>query len=383
MTNQVYGQGHGYFDLAASDALTDTPTPTTREQDRFAVMDDRAGELKAISQRLASVAGETPNSLVVHGDSLEQITRMPDQSVSLILCDPPYHSTKKENINGDRSFDEDEDFLAWMDSYAVQWERLLKLSGTIYLFCSSEMAARLEVTMAKHFRPIGHIVWTKPNEPGYDGWKGKMRKESLRRWYPHSERILMFEHGTYGSSEAYRRSPVGEYLLACRKQTGMSMVELTEIIGEYGKINRGGAVANWEAGRNLPSRDQFSKLVVALEATGKVGRMLDYNDLIRPMQVHKDLQFTDVWNFQSVRPFPDKHPAEKPQDMLMHMIQASTYPGDIVLDCFAGSGSSGVSAIRLGRRAVCIEIEDRWVRRAVREIAEARQEPEHNTPARA
>ena len=54
-----------------------------------------------------------------------------------------------------------------------------------------------------------------------------MRKEALRTWYPHSERILMFEQGTYGSREAYRRSPFGEYLLECRNQTGLSMIELT------------------------------------------------------------------------------------------------------------------------------------------------------------
>lgn len=77
-----------------------------------------------------------------------------------------------------------------MEAYAIQWKRILRPSGTIYVFCSSIMSARLEVMFAKYFRPIGHITWSKPNEPGYDGWKGKMKKEALRSWYPHSERIL-------------------------------------------------------------------------------------------------------------------------------------------------------------------------------------------------
>lgn len=36
------------------------------------------------------------DTLVVYGDSLEQIKKIPDYSISLILTDPPYHSTKKK-----------------------------------------------------------------------------------------------------------------------------------------------------------------------------------------------------------------------------------------------------------------------------------------------
>lgn len=314
-----------------------------------------------------SIADETADALVCMGDSLPMLRRLPDQSVSLIVTDPPYHSTKKGNIYNDTAFQEDEHFLEWIEQYTVEWRRILKRSGTLYLFCSSQMSARLEVMMAKYLRPINHITWTKPNEPGYDGWKGKMKKEALRNWYPHSERILVFEHGGYGTWEAYRRSPMGEYLLECRQRAGITTIQLTELIGEYGKVNHGGAVTNWEAGRNIPSREQYRKLVESLAGYGVTG-MLDYNDLIRPMIVSKDVEFTDVWNFMSVRPFKGKHPAEKPQDMLMHIIQASSYPGDIVLDCFAGSGSTGVAALRLGRRAVCMELDESWVKRAAKEI---------------
>jgi adenine-specific DNA-methyltransferase len=343
----------------------------------------RAEDFAAIRHALgSSVADESPNAVVAHGDSLILLSALPEDSVSLILCDPPYHSTKKGNISGDRDFEEDEHFLEWMEQFAVQWKRILKRSGTLYVFCSSQMSARLEVMLSKYFRPLSHITWTKPNEPGYDGWKGKMKKEALRTWYPHSERILMFEHGSYGTWEAYRRSPMGEYLLDARKASGLSMVELCEVIKAYGKINRGGAVANWEAGRNIPSREQYQRLVAALEATGRVTEMLAYEDLIRPMAVRGDIEFTDVWNFMSVRPFAGKHPAEKPQDMLMHMVSASSYPGDVVLDCFAGSGSTGVAALRLGRRAVCIELEEQWVKRASADLAHAAMSGDDYEPSK-
>ncbi|WP_077490414.1 DNA-methyltransferase [Sinomonas mesophila] len=329
----------------------------------------RAADFRKIELALLpSAEAVTSDAIVARGDSLDLLAHVPDESVSLILTDPPYHSTKKDNIYGDKAFEEDEHFLEWMEAYAVHWKRILKPNGTIYLFCSAQMSARLEVMMSKYLRPINHITWTKPNEPGYDGWKGKMNKEALRRWYPHSERILVFEQGSYGDMNAIRRSPLGQYLLECRKKAGMSGHTLTETIGAYGKVNHGGAVANWEAGRNIPSREQYAKICEAIEATGAVEKMLPYEDIVRPMDLHGGIEFTDVWNFYSVRPFKGKHPAEKPLDMLRHIIGASSYPGDIVLDCFAGSGATAVAALQLGRRSVCIEIEDQWIERMQREI---------------
>ena len=249
-------------------------------------MSNRAEDLERIKLALGSaVVDETSSSLVVSGDSLDQLKLVPDASVSLIVTDPPYHSTKKGNIYGDQAFVEDEHFIEWMEKYGVEWRRILKPNGTLYVFCSAQMSARLEVTLSNYLRPINHITWTKPNEPGYDGWKGKMNKTSLRTWYPHSERILVFEQGAYGSYEAYRRSPMGEYLQQTRKEAGLSGHALTGLIGAYGKVNHGGAVANWEAGRNIPSREQYRKIIEVLEATGKIAKMPDYEDIVRPMNV--------------------------------------------------------------------------------------------------
>jgi adenine-specific DNA-methyltransferase len=346
-------------------------------------MTTRQTDFRLIKKALAgSSVAEGEDYLVSNGDSLEQLRLLPDESVSLVLTDPPYHSTKKANIYGDQAFQEDEHFLVWMDQYAQEWARILKPSGTVYVFCSSDMAARLEVCFSKYMKPINTITWTKPNEPGYDGWKGKMNKTSLRRWYPHSERILVFEHGTYGTYEAYRRSPLGEYLRERRLEARISGHDLTGLIGAYGKVNHGGAVANWEAGRNIPSREQYAKIVEVLESHG-AEPMVPYEDIVRPMNVSGDVEFTDVWTFMSVRPFDGKHPAEKPQDMLMHIIAASSYPGDVVLDCFAGSGSTGVAALRLGRRAVCIEIEGQWTERAAHEVSTVKAVDDFAPPVRA
>ena len=319
---------------------------------------------KAIKQHLLL---STPSALVAKGDSLALLKAIPDHTVSLVLTDPPYHATKKRNIYGDTAFAEDQHYLDWMKEYAIQWRRVLRPNGSLFLFCDSSMAGRLEVNLSSNFNILSHIVWTKPNEPGFDGWKGKMKKEALRQWYPHSERILFAEPAVEGN---LFRSPFALFLRQARKQSGLTMHQLTAKVGAHGKVNHGGAVSNWEDGRNTPSREQYSKICHALIETGNVASMPPYEDAIRPFNMDASREFTDIWNFPSVRPYKGKHPAEKPAALLEHAIIATTHPGDIVLDCFAGSGSTALAALRLHRRSVCMEITPEWAKMIATRIQE-------------
>ncbi|GAB3245138.1 DNA methyltransferase [Hymenobacter seoulensis] len=320
-------------------------------------------EREADFSRIAHSLGEnvkyaTSNALAVQGDSLEMIKHIPSNSISLILTDPPYHSTKKDNITNDTAFKSDEDFLNWVNKYSKEWKRILRPNGSIFFFCSSAMSARIEVLLSKKFNILSHVVWTKPNVPGFDGWKQKMNKEALRQWYAHSERIIFAEPATEGN---LKRSWFGNFLREKRNISGLSGHQLTEQTGAYGKVNHGGAVSNWETGRNIPSRDQYEKICVALINTGKISSMPPYENVIRPFDVNSEVEFTDVWNFFSVKPYKGKHPAEKPLDMLQHCILSSSYEHDIVLDCFAGSGSTAIAALTNNRKTISIEIEPHWV----------------------
>jgi adenine-specific DNA-methyltransferase len=329
----------------------------------------RASDLEQIASALALEAQLVmPSSLVVAaGDSLALLRRLPDRSVTLILTDPPYHATKKRNIYGDRDFADDKKYLDWIAEYAIEWRRVLRTNGSLFCFCDSSMAARLEVLLSTGFNVLSHIVWTKPNDPGFDGWKGKMKKEALRQWYPHSERILFAEPAVVGN---LGRSPFAQFLRETRLRSGLSAHALTAMIGAYGEVNHGGAVSNWETGRNTPSREQYDAMCCAFVGTSNVESMPPYEDVVRNFAMDGSKEFTDVWNFPSVRPYNGKHPAEKPASLLGHAIEATTLPGDIVLDCFGGSGSTSITAINLGRRAVVMEIEQRWVDRIVSRFRE-------------
>lgn len=302
---------------------------------------------------------KSDKAILAGGDAVELLKRIPDNSISLILTDPPYHTTKKKNIKNDTAFASDDDFIAWLRLLAVEWKRVLRPNGSIYLFCSSKMSARIEVLFQEEFNVLSHVVWSKPNEPGFDGWKGKMKKESLRQWYAHSERIIFAEPAFDGN---LHRSWFGHVLRETRNKCGLSGHQLTEIIGAYGKVNHGGAVSNWEAGRNVPSREQYQKMCKAFLDTGKVDSMPTYEDIIRPFEVNSKMEFTDVWDFYSVRPYKGKHPAEKPLNMLEHCINSSSYEGDIVLDCFAGSGSTAIACLENNRKSISIELDPKWIK---------------------
>jgi adenine-specific DNA-methyltransferase len=322
-------------------------------------MTPREQDLNVIVESVTdSVRVAIPGAVLVEGDSLALLRLLPDHCVSLILTDPPYHATKKDNIYGDTHFEEDLHYLEWLAKYAEQWRRVLRPNGSLYCFCASALAGRIEVMLSQDFNVLSHIVWTKPNDPGYDGWKGKTNKESLRQWYAYSERILFAEPAIDGN---LHRSPFGHFLRTMRERAGMNMHQLTAAIGAHGKVNHGGAVSNWEAGRNTPSREQYEKICSVILATGRVAYMPPYEDAVRPFFTDRTKEFVDVWTFPSVRPYKGKHPAEKPAALLEHVIAASSFPGDIVLDCFAGSGSTALAALKMGRRTVAMEIDPRWV----------------------
>lgn len=314
------------------------------------------------------------NSIVINADSINALKLIPDHTISLILTDPPYHSTKKSNIINDKSFATDEDFISWMELFSIEWKRILKPNGSIFMFCSSAMEPLLHMMLSKRFNILSHLVWTKPNEPGYDGWKGKMKKESLRQWYPQSERIIFFEPAVEGN---LNRSYFGDLLKKTRTACKLSGHELTERIGAYGSVNHGGAVSNWETGRNIPSREQYAKIQAVFSESKCTENLPPYEDTIRPFEVNADVEFTDIWTFPSVKQYKGKHPAEKPIAMLEHCIKATTFDGDIVLDCFAGSGSTSIAALRTNRRSIAIEIDRKWCESIVNRISLIKDLPQN------
>ena len=80
--------------------------------------------------------------------------------------------------------------------------------------------------------------------------------------------------------------------------------------------------------------------------------------LVTPEKVEKGKLPTDVWWHTIVSPTGKEktgYPTQKPKGILRRVIQASSKPGDLVLDFFAGSGTTGAVAAELGRKFILID----------------------------
>jgi len=328
------------------------------------------------------------NQIQLHNiDCLIGLKNLPDNSVDLILTDPPYFQVKKNAW--DNQWPDVETFLAWLDEVTLELWRVLKPTGSIYLFCGHKLAADTEILIRQRFNVLNHIIWAKPNGP----WR-RSCKESLRSFFPATERILFAEHydaeGHAKGVSGYARKctelkketfePLINYFKNARESLGISAKEINEATGTQ-MCSHWFSSSQWK----LPNKEQYEKLqALFVKHAGELNRSHDeltkeYNDLSkdyqlltrqyddlkveyeslrRPFSVTKDVHYTDVWTFAPVAYYPGKHPCEKPAEMLDHIILSSSREGDVVLDPFKGSGSAGKRCVKLNRNFIGMEMEE-------------------------
>jgi len=87
----------------------------------------------------------------------------------------------------------------------------------------------------------------------------------------------------------------------------------------------------------------------------------------------KPRQGPNAFHF-SVRGDKPEHPSPKPIEYMRHLIERITDPGDTVLDCFMGSGTTGVACVQTGRNFIGIEIDAGYYAIAEKRIAEAQMQ---------
>lgn len=331
------------------------------------------------------------------GDCLQIMQGMADNSVDLILTDPPYFKVKGEPW--DNQWAKPDQFLAWLDQVLEQFQRIMKPNGSLYLFASPQMAARVEMLIGQRFNVLNSVRWYKAA-----GWHKKTRKEDLRSYLTPWEACIVAEHPNSdqiasGESQYNQQcdelrgfvfEPLRSYLSEERDRAGFT----TRTVAEAFQKKSGSRTVTGMAGHwfervqwGLPTRENYEWLRQLFNSGG--GEFLrreyeflrrEYEELRRPFTVTADTAHTDLWNFEAVKPYPGKHPCEKPAAMLEHIITASSRPGAVVFDAFAGSGSTGVAALKLGRRFIGCEMTDEHHADALRKIAGSLEPANDNQP---
>ncbi|WP_155005408.1 site-specific DNA-methyltransferase, partial [Klebsiella grimontii] len=260
------------------------------------------------------------------------------------------------------------------------------------------LASDIEVMMRSRFNILNHIIWAKP----WGRWNG-CNKESLRAYFPSTERVLFAEHylGPYSGKEndyenkstelkQHVMTPLIEYFRDARDALGVTTKEIAEATGKKNMASHWFGLSQW----SLPNEADYQKLQtlftrIAIEKhlkrklehphhqlvatyqslNRKYSELLEeYKTLRRYFSVSAAVPYTDVWMHKPVQFYPGKHPCEKPADMLKQIISASSKPGDIVADFFMGSGSTVKAAMELGRRAIGVELETERFMQTVSEI---------------
>lgn len=85
-------------------------------------------------------------------------------------------------------------------------------------------------------------------------------------------------------------------------------------------------------------------------------------------EINGNKQMKDVWTLPAIAPWEKKfgkHPTQKPLSVLTRLILASTKPGDLILDPFSGSSTTGIAANLLGRKFIGIDTLNKFLNTSI------------------
>ena len=248
---------------------------------------------------------EGKDSLIC-GNAFEILARLPEQTFDLLFADPPYNLTKSFGKAKFKQTSSDE-YEAWLDSWLRLCVPLLKPTASIYICGDWRSAAAIQRAGSKYFTLRNRITWERE--------KGRGAKAN---WKNSAEDIWFFT-----VSDEYT------FNLGAVKQKRRVIAPYTE----------NGRPKDWER-----------------EADGNFR-------VTHPSNIWTDIS-VPFWSM----PENTDHPTQKPEKLLAKIILASTNAGDLVLDPFAGVGTTAVVAKKLGRRFVAIEADERFCLLALKRL---------------
>jgi len=310
------------------------------------------------------------------GDCLGLIKDIPDNSIDLIICDPPYY--KIDSSGWDNQWETFEDYIKWLENRSIEMKRVLKEKGSLYMFGDDHRIAYIQVMLDKYFNFLNHLIWYKRNNQSIKG------AENARRFACVSERILFYglQDGTglqeiHSDKNCFR--PIKDYMNGeCKKlydSKGFNTkVELNEFLNEI--TNTKSVVSRHyfcDSQWVFPTRELYLKL----QTTGFFP--LPYNDLRNGFDNERSgydslkdgyESMRRTYNYQNTYELLDipivnkkdnsSHPTTKPIQLIETIIKASSNKGDMVLDCFLGSGTTLEACMNTERNCIGFEISDEW-----------------------
>lgn len=240
-----------------------------------------------------SVARETVLDKTILGDAFDVLPNLPRGVADLVVVDPPYNLAKDFHGNA-FSRTSDEQYAAYTERWIAQVRPLLRDTGSLYVCCDWQSSPVVGMVLKRHFLVRNRITWQREKGRGAKrNWKNAM--EDI--WFATCSDDYTF----HAEAVMQRRRVVAPYRMD-------------------------GAPKDWEETADGNFRNTY------------------------PSNFWDDISIP-YWSM----PENTAHPTQKPEKLLAKLILASSSPGDLVLDPFAGSGSTAVTAKKLGRHYIGIE----------------------------
>ena len=241
---------------------------------------------------------------IVHGDALQALENVEDNSVDLIFADPPYNIGK--NFAGciDK-WDTDEHYLEWCYKWLSLCVRKLKRNGSFYVMTSTQFMPYFDLFLRDKINIMSRIAWY------------------------------------YDSSGVQARNYFGsmyEPILFCVKDKDHYTFNAEDIMVEA----KTGAKRKLIDYRKNPPQPYNTKKVP--------GNVWEFPRVRYRMDEYEN------------------HPTQKPIALLDRIIRASSNEGDLVLDPFSGSFTTAYVAKQLGRRCIGIELQEEYIKIGLRRL---------------
>jgi site-specific DNA-methyltransferase (adenine-specific) len=254
-----------------------------------------------------------PRNSIINGDAFRVLPLIQPRSVDLLFVDPPYNLNKSFGKESFRSRAADE-YEAWIDSWLSLCVPLLKPTASVYICGDWRSGGAIERAGSKYFKLRNRITWERE--------KGRGAKAN---WKNAAEDIWFF-------------TLLDEFIFNLE-----SVKQRRRVVAPY---RTNGSPKDWDETESGNFRD-----------------------------THPSNLWTDItvpfWSM----PENTDHPTQKPEKLLAKVILASTAPGGLILDPFAGSGTSAVAAKKLGREFIAIEADVDYCMLAAKRLEIAEHDP--------
>jgi site-specific DNA-methyltransferase (adenine-specific) len=276
---------------------------------------------------------------VILGDCLNELKKIDNEIVDLVIADPPYWKVIGEKW--DYEWRTEKDYVEWSLQWITETARTLRKGGTFYLF--------------GYFRTLALLV------PYLEGLGLELRQQILidkgmravsgratknYKLFPNTTESILF---IIKDSKPFIR----QFLRERQKALKITSKDINEKLGV--KSNGGGM---W----SIYTGDNICEQVPTLELWTKLQNILEfdlpYSSIAQTF--HPQMGLTDIWRDIDFYTETRQHPTQKPMKLIKRLIEASSNPQDLVLDPFGGSGSTIASCLQLNRQCITIEKDEQY-----------------------